>query len=145
MDLDKLRKQLAREANDYLRDLREIIDSLKRVEGWIALGLVVAVIFVTAMFFLNSLGFSPPNEHVIRFMRQLGMRPCRPISNIGGSVIFISMLLMIFLSAITLGNMINLISRVNRGEPREPRDLIVSTSLMLAIGGGSIIYMRWIC
>jgi hypothetical protein len=36
-------------------------------------------------------------------------------------------------------------ARVKRGWAREPRDLIISALLMLVVGIGGIIYMRWIC
>ena len=145
MNWEKLRSQLGREARDYLADLRDIRDGLRRIEGWIALGLVIVAAVMTTAWALVSLGFSPPNEHVTRFIYKLGLRPCRPIDNVGGVIVFINLFLMLFLTLISLGNIINLIGRVKRGQPREPRDLIVSTSLMLAVGTGGIIYMRHIC
>lgn len=143
--METLGKRLAREARDYLADLRDIRDELRRVEGWVALGLVVVALAITAAWAVVSLGFSPPNEHVTRFIYKLGMRPCRPVDNLGGVIIFINLFLLLFLMVISLGNVVNLIGRVKRGLPREPRDLIISTSLMLAVGIGGIIYMRRIC
>lgn len=143
--METLGKRLAREARDYLADLRDIRDELRRVEGWVALGLVVVALAITAAWAVVSLGFSPPNEHVTRFIYKLGMRPCRPVDNLGGVIIFINLFLLLFLMVISLGNVVNLIGRVKRGLPREPRDLIISTSLMLAVGIGGIIYMRQIC
>jgi amino acid transporter len=145
MDWDRLGRQLGREARDYLADLRDIREGLRLVEGWIALGLVVVAVAITAAWAIVSLGFSPPNEHVTRFIYKLGLRPCRPVDNVGGVIIFINLFLLLFLTLISLGNVVNLIGRVKRGLPREPRDLIVSTSLMLAVGIGGIIYMRQIC
>lgn len=143
--METLGKRLAREARDYLADLRDLRDELRRVEGWVALGLVVVALAITAAWAVVSLGFSPPNEHVTRFIYKLGMRPCRPVDNLGGVIIFINLFLLLFLMVISLGNVVNLIGRVKRGLPREPRDLIISTSLMLAVGIGGIIYMRRIC
>lgn len=143
--METLGKRLAREARDYLADLRDLRDELRRVEGWVALGLVVVALAITAAWAVVSLGFSPPNEHVTRFIYKLGMRPCRPVDNLGGVIIFINLFLLLFLMVISLGNVVNLIGRVKRGLPREPRDLIISTSLMLAVGIGGIIYMRQIC
>lgn len=145
MTREPLGSRLAREAREYLADLRDIRDGLRHGEGWVALGLVVAAVVMTLAWAAVSLGFSPPNEHVTRFIYKLGLRTCRPIDNVGGVIVFINLFLMLFLTLITLGNVINLIGRVRRGQPREPRDLIISASLMLAVGIGGIIYMRQIC
>jgi amino acid transporter len=145
MDWDRLKRRLRREALEYLADLRVIRDDLRLVEGWIALALVVAAIVITAVWAMFSLGFSPPNEHVSRFIYKLGLRTCRPIDNLGGVIIVINLFLLLFLTLISLGNIMNLIARVKRGLPREPRELIISTVLMLAVGIGGIIYMRHIC
>ena len=145
MNWEKFKRQLAREAREYLADLRDIREGLRLAEGWITLGLVAAAVMIGAAWAVASLGFSPPNEHVTRFINRLGMRTCRPIDNFGVIVIFLNLFLLLFLTVISLGNIINLIARVKRGLPREPRDLIVSTSLMLAAGIGGIVYMRLIC
>jgi amino acid transporter len=145
MDWDRLKHRLRREALEYLADLRVIRDDLRLVEGWIALALVVAAIVITTVWAMFSLGFSPPNEHVSRFIYKLGLRTCRPVDNLGGVIIVINLFLLLFLTLISLGNIMNLIARVKRGLPREPRELIISTVLMLAVGIGGIIYMRHIC
>lgn len=145
MNWEQLKRQLAREAREYLADLRDIRDGLRSVEGWIALALVIAAVVMLAAWAVVSLGFSPPNEHVTRFIYRLGMRPCRPIDNFGVIVIFINLFLLLFLTVISLGNVINQIARVKRGQPRQPRDLVISTSLMLATGIGGIIYMLQVC
>lgn len=145
MDLEKLKRQLAREVREYLADLRDLRDELRYLEGWVALGLVIAAIGITAAWALVSLGFSPPNEHVTRWLYRFGLRTCRPVDNFSGSIIFINLFLLLFLTVISFGNVFNMISRVRHGWAREPRDLIVSTSLMLVVGVGGIIYMRSIC
>lgn len=145
MDWEKLRRQLASEARDYLADLREIRDGLRSVEGWIALGLVVAAILMLAAWAIVSLGFNPPNDHITALTYKFGLRPCRPISNLAGILIFVDMIMLIFLTVVSLGNVFNMIRRVREGQPREPRDLVVSTSLMLAIGISGIFFMLWIC
>ncbi|MEW6165713.1 MAG: hypothetical protein AB1642_11690 [Pseudomonadota bacterium] len=145
MNWEKIRQQLAREASEYLTDLRDIRESLKSAEGWIALGLVIAAILMTVAWLLVSLGFNPPNEHVTSFMNRLGLRVCRPISNFSGVIVIVDMFMLIFLTAVTFGNIVRMSARVKRGYPREPRDLIVTASLMLAVGIGGIGYMLWIC
>ncbi|MBV2183034.1 MAG: hypothetical protein KUL88_00630, partial [Rhizobium sp.] len=92
-----------------------------------------------------SLGFNPPNEHISSMMYRLGMHACRPITNVSGVIVIVDMFLMIFLTVIAFGNVVRMNARVRRGLPREPRELIVSTSLMLAAGTGGILYMLWIC
>ena len=60
-------------------------------------------------------------------------------------MIFIDLFLLLFLTVVSLGNVFNMLRRVNRGLPREPRDLIISSSLMLAVGIGGIIFMLRAC
>ncbi|MDP1605793.1 MAG: hypothetical protein Q8L93_03980 [Rhodocyclaceae bacterium] len=145
MDWEKLKQRLAHEARGYLADFRELREDLKSREGWIALALFVVALLMAATWALFSLGFSPPNYYVIATLHRIGMHTCRPISNFSGVILFVNLVLLVFLTAITLGNIIGLLARAKRGWPREPRDLIISASLMLAVGSGGIIYMRWIC
>lgn len=144
-DWDRLKRQLAREAREYLADLRDLRDGLKSIEGWIALALFIAAILMTAAWVIVSLGFNPPNEHISSMMYRFGMHVCRPITNVSGVIVIVDMFLLIFLTVIAFGNVVRMNARVRRGLPREPRELIVSTLLMLAAGTGGIIYMLWIC
>lgn len=145
MNLKNLRQQLAREAHEYLADLRDIRDGLRYLEGWIALGLVVVAILIVIEWALVTLGFNPPNEHVSRFMYRFGMRSCRPISNFSGVIVIVDAMLLVFFTTLTLGSVINQMDRVKRGFERNPRELIVYAALMLLVGVGGIAYMRWIC
>ena len=145
MAKETLWQRLAREANEYLTDLREIRDDLKSREGWIALGLVVAAVVIAAVWVLVSLGFNPSNDAITATLRKYGMHTCRPIDNFSGVILFVNMIMLLFLTVMTMGNIIRMLGRVKRGWPREPRDLVISASLMLATGIGGIIYMRWIC
>lgn len=145
MNWDKLQEQLAREAREYLADLRELREDLKSAEGWMALGLVIAAILMTAAWFVVSLGFNPANDHVTSFMLNFGLRSCRPVDNFSGVVMFVDFIMLLFLTVVSLGNVLNMMRRVRQGEPREPRDLIISTSLMLAVGIGGIVFMLWVC
>lgn len=145
MNLEKLKRQLAQETIEYLSDLRAIKDELRSIEGWIALGLVLMAMLIGIAWAIVSLGFSPPNEHVTRFISQLGLRVCRPVNNFDGIVIFINLFMLIFLTVLSIGNVLIMIGRVKRGWEREPRDLIISTSLMVIAGIGGIGYMLAIC
>lgn len=145
MDLEKLGRQLKEEVRDYLADLRALRDELKTVEGWIALGLGIAAVLVTVAWAIVTLGFNPPNDHIVSFVYKFGLRPCRPVDNISGAVMFIDMILLFFLVVVSFGNVFNMMKRVREGLPREPRDLIISTSLMLAVGIGGIVFMLWVC
>ena len=145
MDFEKLKRQLRREALDYLADLREIRDDLSSAEGWIAFALVIAAVIMGAAWAVVSLGFNPANDHITSMLYRLGMRPCRPINNFSGVIIFVDMILLIFLTVVSLGNAINMMRRVREGLPREPRDLIISTSMMLVVGIGGIIFMLSVC
>jgi hypothetical protein len=145
MNLEKLKQQLAQEVHEYLADLREIRNDLKSVDGWIALGLGILVILMSAAWIIVSLGFNPANDHVSSFMYKFGLRSCRPINNFNGVIVFIDFIVLIFLTVISLGNVVNMMRRASQGYPREPRDLIVTTSLMLVFGLGGIIFMLKIC
>lgn len=145
MDWEKLKQQLAREAHEYLADLRHIREDLKSTEGWIALALLVLAVIMATAWVIVSLGFNPANDHVSAFMYKFGLRPCRPINNFNGVIVFVDFVMLIFLTVITLGNVINMMKRVSQGMPREPRDLIISTALLLLVGLGGIIFMLKIC
>lgn len=144
-DWEKLKAQLAQEAREYLADLREIREDLKSVEGWIAFGLVVSSAVMGTVWFLLSLGFNPANDHVTSFMAKFGVRTCRPLTNFSGVVLFVDFALLVFLTVVSLGNVLNMMRRVRQGLPREPRDLTVSAGLLLAAGVGGIAFMLSIC
>lgn len=145
MRKETLGERLAREASEYLADLRELRDDLKSMEGWIAFALVILAVLMTAAWVIVSLGFNPANDHISAVLYKFGLRSCRPVDNFSGVILFIDLILVLFLSVITLGNVFNMMRRVSRGFPREPRDLIISASLMLVAGIGGIIYMLKIC
>ena len=117
MSLEKFKQQLARELHEYLADLREIRDDLKSIDGWIAFGLGILVIIMAAAWVIVSLGFNPANDHVSSFMYKFSLRPCRPISNFNGVIVFIDFIVLIFLTVISLGNVVNMMRRSSRGFP----------------------------
>ncbi len=145
MNWEKLRRQLAEEADGYLADFRSIRDELKSAEGWFVLGLIVLAILIMAAWAIVSLGYSPPNDHILSFLYKFGLRTCKPIDNFSGVVIFVDLFMLLFLTVISLGNMFNMVRRVREGQPREPRDLIISISLMILTGVGGIVFMLWAC
>jgi len=145
MNLGKLKERLRWEILQYLADLRQIREDLRNLEGWIALALTLAVLAMGVVWFFVSLGFSPPNDSVASLLYRFGQRPCRPIDNFGGVIVLIDFFLLAFLAVVTLGNVFNIMQRVRTGQRRNPRPVIVSTSLMLAVGIGGIVFMRNIC
>ena len=145
MARETLKARLAREAREYLADLRELRDDLKSAEGWIVFFLLIAAALIAVAWFVVSLGFNPANEHITSWLYRLGMHSCRPVDNFSGVVIFVDFVLLAFLTVVTLGNAINMMRRVRRGQPRQPRDLIVSAALMLGAGIGGIAFMLWVC
>lgn len=146
MNWEKFKTELALEAKSYAADLRAFRDSLSSVEGWLALIMLLGSIFIVVAFLLVSVGFSPnPNVHILRFLQDIGLRACRTMDNVSGVFLFVTLFLLLFLAVITVGNVLNLLGRVKRGEPRQPRDIIVSSSLMASVGLGGIAYMLWAC
>lgn len=146
MKWEQFTKQLALEIDDYLADLREFRESLRSAEGWIALILFLASMGLVGVFLFMSMGFTPnPNSEVSTFLFSVGLKPCRPMDNVTGVILFVNLFMLLFLVVINLGNVLNMIGRVKRGEPREPREIIISASLLLAVGIGGIIFMLINC
>jgi len=143
--LENLRRQLAREAREYLADLRDIRESLKFLEGWIVLALFLAAILMLVAWTLVTLGFNPPNEHISKAMYNFGLHSCRPISNLNGIIVIVDTLLLVFLMAVTVGSVLNQMARVRSGQPRNANEVIYFLSLLLIVGVGGIVYMHWIC
>jgi amino acid transporter len=142
---ETLGEQLRREAGEYLADLIAIIRSLKKAEGQIAALLFLAVFVIMGIWFITSLGFNPPNDHVTAFLNNLGMRPCRPISNFFGVILFINLFVLGLLVVMSLGALFSMIERMRQGLPRDARELITMATLMLVFGVGGIIFMKAIC
>lgn len=145
MNWKNFRRQLAAEARDYLAALREFRDNLRYLEGWITLALVVTTILMLVAWAFASMGFNPPSDHVGQFMYRFGLRSCRPISNFNGVIVIVDAMLLVFLIAVTLGSVLNQMTRVKQGLPRSPGESTFLILLMLAVGVGGIVYMRWIC
>lgn len=145
MRKETLSEQLAREAREYLADLRALREDLKSAEGWIVLGLVIVAALISAAWAIVSLGYNPPNDHILSMLYKFGLRTCKPIDNFSGVVIFVDLFMLLFLTVISLGNAFNMMRRVREGQPREPRDLIISISLMILAGVGGIVFMLWTC
>lgn len=142
---ERFQRQLAQEAREYLADLREIRDSLRYIEGWIALALVTAALLMLIAWAFVTLGFNPANDRVSGLIYQLGLHSCRPISNLNGVIVIIDALLLVFLTVVTLGSVMNQMERVRKNQRREPRELISYASMMLVVGLGGIVYMLLIC
>jgi hypothetical protein len=145
MKWKNLRRQLVSEAQDYLAALRELRDNLRYLEGWITLALLAAVLLMLVAWALASLGFNPPSDDMGQFMHRFGLWSCRPISNFSGVIVIVDAILLVFLIAVTLGSVLNQMERVKQGLPRNPGELIFLILLMLVVGVGGIVYMRWIC
>ena len=144
MDWEKLRRRLAQEAYEYLADLRNIGEALKRAEGWFTLALVLAVIFMLVVWFITGLGFDRLNQ-VITALGQSHGKICRPLNDFSAMVIVIDAVTMTMLAVLALGEMMRLLDRVRQGLPKEPRKVAVPAALMLVIGTAGIVYMRIIC
>jgi hypothetical protein len=144
MNWESFKKQLRREVSEYLADLRNIRDALRHVEGWITLALVLAVIFMMAVWFIVGLGF----DRLAFVAGALGVsrsRVCMPLSDINAMIIIMDAMAMGLLAVMALGEMMRLLDRVRKGLPSEPRKVAVPSFFMLLVGIGGIIFMRAIC
>ncbi len=143
-DWDRLQRQLAREAREYLADIRAFAEALKRAEGWFTLGLVLAVIFMLVVWFITGLGFDRLNMAISALGQSHG-RICRPLADFAALLIIIDATTMCLLAVVALGEMMRLLDRVRQGLPKEPRKVAVPAAFMLVVGIAGIIYMRSIC
>ena len=144
MDWHKLRRRLRQEAREYLTDLREFREALKRAEGWFTLGLVLAVILMLAVWFIHGLGFDRLNQ-VVSSLGQSRGRVCRPLGDFDALVIIIDAMVMFTLALLALGEMMRLLDRVRQRLPKEPRRVAVPAAFMLVTGTAGIIFMRFVC
>lgn len=144
MDWDKLQRRLAREAREYMADLRNFAEALQRVEGWVTLGLVLAVILMAVVWFITVLGFDRLNLVLIA-LGQSHSRMCRPLNNFSALVLLINAVVLGMLAVLALGEMMRLLDRIRMRLPKRSRSVAVPAALMLVTGVGGIIYMRAIC
>lgn len=144
LDWDKLERRLRQEAREYFADLRNFREALKRTEGWVTLGLILAVIFMLVVWFITGMGFDRLNA-VIAALGQSRGRVCRPLSDFSALIIVIDAVAMTLLAVLTLGEMMRLLNRMNKGLPKQPRLVAVPAALMLVVGIAGIVYMRAIC
>lgn len=142
LDMEKLRRQLRREWRDYMADFRDIVEALHHAEGWITLGLVLAVIGVVAVWFITGLGFDQVT--LVGSFRLTG-RTCNPVSNFSGVLLFIDAVMMFFLGIMAIGEMLLVLERLRKGRPAQPRQVAILAISMLIVGVAGIVYMRAIC
>lgn len=144
MNWEKFRKQLRRELHEYLADLRTWRDALQRIEGWITLALILAVIAMSAVWFITGLGFDRLNSLAGSF-NVWRPRMCRPLDDIPALIIVLDAMTMVLLAVMTLGEMMRLLDRVNKGLPSRPRHVAWPAGFMLLASIVGIAYMRAIC
>lgn len=144
LDWDKLERRLRQEAREYLADLHNFAEALKRTEGWVTLGLILAVVFMAVVWFITGLGFDRLNQ-VVSALGQARGRVCRPLTDFAALVIILDAVTLAMLAVLTLGEMMQLLNRINRGLPKRPRMVAIPAILMLVIGIAGIVYMRYVC
>jgi uncharacterized membrane protein YidH (DUF202 family) len=128
-----LGQRLAREASDYLDDLRELFASLRSAEGMVALVLIMIVLGLTVAWFVLGLGF----DRLMTAASSLGVwrpRTCRDVSDIHGLALIMGGVLFFMLSAMAIGEMMLFIDRIRRGQPGRPRSVLIPAVVMLVFG-----------
>ena len=144
MDRPRLRARLAREAREYLAELRELREALKRAEGWVTLGLILAVIIMLVVWFITALGFDRLNQ-VVSSLGQSRGRICRPLGDFAAIAIVIDAVAMFMLAVLALGEMMRLLDRLRDGRPKDARQVAIPAAFMLLTGTAGIVFMRLIC
>ncbi len=142
---DRLKERLAREAREYLTDLRNFRDALRSAEGWFTLMLVIAVIIMLTVWFITGLGFDRLNQVVSALGQTHGRRLCRPLTDFSALVIIIDAVTMCMLAVLALGEMMRLHDRIRQRRPKDLSQVTRPTVFMLVVGIVGIIYMRSIC
>ena len=144
MDWGRLGQRLRQEAYEYLADLRHFRDALRSAEGWITLGLVLAVVIMLVVWFITGLGFDRLNA-VISALGQSHGRICHPLTDFSALGIIIDAVTMCMLALLALGEMMRLLDRVRLGLDKNWRKVAIPAAWMLVTGTAGIIFMRWIC
>jgi|GEM_PF-1002915 len=145
MNWDSLKKQLAREAREYLADLRNWMESLKRAEGVATLALIVAVVIMLVVYFKTALGF----DNLGSIYKRLGASnlpdSCMPLDDTQAFIFILNAVVMVLLTVLSLGEMMQLLDRVRDQLPPEPRKVAMPVALMLVMGISGIIAMKSWC
>lgn len=138
------REQLRREMSEYLADFRMFGEELQRVEGWIALGLILAVMAVFAVWFFSGLGFDRLNSLSGSF-NMWRPRFCRPLGDVSALIFVVMGVVMTFLAVMALGEMMSLLDRVKRQRPALAQHVAWPVVFMLIISVIGFIYADTIC
>jgi uncharacterized membrane protein YidH (DUF202 family) len=139
-----LASRLAREASEYLDDLRELFASLRSVEGVVALVLIFIILGLTVAWFVLGLGF----DRLLSTAASFGVwrpRTCRDVNDIHGLALIMGGVLFFLLSALAIGEMMRLIDRVRRGQPAHARSVLITALAMLIFGIVGLTMMRIWC
>lgn len=144
MNRKNIREQLRREVSEYLADFRMFGEALQRVEGWIALGLILAVVAVFAVWFVSGLGFDRLNS-VAGSFNIWRPRFCRPLGDFSALIFVVMGVVMTFLAMMTLGEMMTLLDRVTRQRPAQAQHVAWPAGFMLIIAVIGFIYADTLC
>jgi uncharacterized membrane protein YidH (DUF202 family) len=138
------RRQLAREIREYAADLRDMLASLRSVEGAVALILILVIVGLAVGWFILGLGF----DRLLSVAAQLGAtrtRACHDVDDAQGVFLVIGGIVFCLLAVLAIGEMMRLIDRVRRGEPARPRTVLYPTLGMLLVGLAGMWMMRVWC
>ncbi|QDX81542.1 hypothetical protein B9N43_09960 [Denitratisoma sp. DHT3] len=144
MNWQKLRRQLRREAREYLADLHDIREGLRHLEGWLTLCLLIAVMFMVAVWFVTGLGFDRLNS-LTGALGAWRPRICRPLDDFNAVALVIDSLVMMLLAIVTIGEMMRLLDRKRSSLPANYRTVAIPAFFMLLAAIAGIVYMRMIC
>lgn len=136
--------QLAREAREYLADLRDLFASLRTAEGIVALVLILIIVGLAAAWFLLGLGF----DRLLTVASSLGVsRPnmCREVDDLQGVTMVIGGMAFFLLAALAIGEMMRLVERARHNEPLRPRSVLIPAFAMLIVGIFGLMAMRVWC
>jgi amino acid transporter len=140
----QLRRQLRRELDEYLADLRQLSGALRTREGWLALALIVAFVALVGVLFVVMLGFDRLND-IAGWSGAWRPHLCRSLENVPALILVIDAVVVAMFGVMALGEMLTLFDNARRKLPTKARNVLIPTALMLAAGIGGVLYMQSVC
>jgi hypothetical protein len=144
MNRKNTREQLRLEMSQYLADFRMFGEALRRIEGWGALALILAVMTVFAVWFVTGFGFDHLNS-VAGTFKIWRPRLCRPPSDLSAFILVLHAVAVTILALMALGEMMCLLDRVKRKLPTHPSYVVWPVVLMVIFSIAGFLYAGTIC
>jgi hypothetical protein len=137
-------QSMARRVKSYLADFYYVFGGLRSRQGWFVFCTLGFILAGLVFWFILGLGFDWLNSAV---GAKVSWRPrvCRTPDDKQSLVIVIGVLVFLMLAVVSLGEALRLLDRMNRGFPKQLKEVLIPTSGLTLVAIGGAIYMRIIC